>query len=57
MYLQNLVRADFQPLISDTHMDALAGLLLVVMGLGGMAAVAFIADALTNKEDYDDFTF
>ena len=43
--------------ICKLYMDALAGLLLVVMGLGGMAAVAFIADALTNKEDYDDFTF
>lgn len=38
-------------------MDALAGLLLAIMGLGGMAAVALIADALVNKEDYDDFTF
>lgn len=43
--------------ICKFYMDALAGLLLVVMGLGGMAAVAFIADALTNKENYDDFTF
>lgn len=38
-------------------MDALAGLLLVVMGLGGMAAVAFIADAFANKGDSDDFIF
>lgn len=37
-------------------MDALAGLLLAIMGLGGMAAVAFIADALANKGDNDAFT-
>lgn len=43
--------------ICKLYMDALAGLLLVVMGLGGMAAVALIADALVNKGDYDDFTF
>ncbi len=37
-------------------MDVLVGLLLIVMGLGGMAAVAFITDALANKEDNDAFT-
>ena len=39
------------------YMDALAGLLLAIMGLGGMAAVALMADALSNKGDNDDFTF
>lgn len=33
-------------------MDALAGLLLVIMGLGGMAAVALMEDALANKKDF-----
>ena len=39
------------------YMDALAMLLLSVLALGGMAGIAFIADTLVNKEDYDDFTF
>ena len=38
-------------------MDALAGLLLAIMGIGCMAAVALMADALSNKGDDDDFTF
>lgn len=37
-------------------MDVLVGLLLIVMGLGGMAAVAFITDTLANNEDNDAFT-
>lgn len=43
--------------IRKMYMDALACLLLVIMGLGGMAAVALMADALSNKGDDDDFTF
>ena len=34
------------------YMDALACLLLVIIGLGGMAAVALMEDALANKKDF-----
>ena len=43
--------------ICKFYMDSLAGLLLAIMGLGGMEAVAFIADALANKGENDAFTF